>query len=159
MIKKYLLLATLCLGNSIFGQKAIFRIPDTLQNKDYDYLFERIEESENEHIKQSLYLKSFLFKAKSEKNSEEILNGYKNYVYHSAENLKLVYADSMIYIAKKSKNNALLGSAYLSKGIIYYAQKKHNQALDNYLIANNFISKTVFFYFIYFSRANNYLYL
>ena len=154
MIKKYLLLATMCLGHSIFGQKAIFRIPDTLQNKDYDYLFERIEESENKHIKQSLYLKSFLSKAKSEKNSEEILNAYKNYVYHSPENLKLVYADSMIYIAKKSMNNALLGSAYLSKGIIYYAQKKHNQALDNYLIANNFISKTNDKYLIYKVKYN-----
>jgi AraC-like DNA-binding protein len=154
MIKKYLLLATFCLGHSIFGQKAIFRIPDTLQNKDYDYLFERIEESENKHIKQSLYLKSFLSKAKSEKNSEEILNGYKNYAYHSPENLKLVYADSMIYIAKKSMNNALLGSAYLSKGIIYYAQKKHNQALDNYLIANNFISKTNDKYLIYKVKYN-----
>lgn len=39
-------------------------------------------------------------------------------------------------------DNALIGSAYLSKGIVYYTQKKHNMALDNYLIANAFISKT-----------------
>jgi AraC-like DNA-binding protein len=142
MIKKYLLFATLCLGHPVFGQGSTFRIPDTLQGKDYDYLFDRIEESENDSAKQSLYLQSFLYKAKSENNSKEVVNGYKNYVYHSSENLKLIYADSMIYTAKKSMNNALIGSAYLSKGILYYTLKKHNQALDNYLIANDFISKT-----------------
>jgi tetratricopeptide (TPR) repeat protein len=142
MIKKYLLFATLCLGHPVFGQGSTFRIPDTLERKDYDYLFDRIEESENDSAKQSLYLQSFLYKAKSENNSKEVVNGYKNYVYHSSENLKLIYADSMIYTAKKSMNNALIGSAYLSKGILYYTLKKHNQALDNYLIANDFISKT-----------------
>jgi len=142
MIKKYLLLVALNFVHPLFGQENTFRIPDTLQRKDYDYLFDRIEESENESVKQSLYLQYFLYKAKSEKNSEEVVNGYKNYVYHSSENLKLIYADSMIYTAKKSMNNALIGSAYLSKGIVYYTLKKHNQALDNYLIANTFISKT-----------------
>ncbi|TRX30652.1 AraC family transcriptional regulator [Flavobacterium sp. ZT3R18] len=142
MIKKYLLILSLCLGDQIYAQEIHFKIPDTIRNKNYDYLFERIKESENDRAKQSLYLRSFLFKAKSEKNSLEIVNGYKNYLHHSPENLKLVYADSMIYTAKKSRDNALIGSAYLSKGIEYYAQKKHNYALDNYLIANNYISKT-----------------
>jgi AraC-like DNA-binding protein len=142
MIKKYLLILSLCLGDQIYAQEIHFKIPDTIRNKNYDYLFERIKESENDRVKQSLYLRSFLFKAKSEKNSLEIVNGYKNFLHHSPENLKLVYADSMIYTAKKSRNNALIGSAYLSKGIEYYAQKKHNYALDNYLIANNYISKT-----------------
>ena len=154
MIKKYLFLLSLCWGDQICAQEIHFKIPDTIRNKDYDYLFERIEESENDQVKQSLYLQSFLSKAKSEKNSEEIVNGYKNYLRRSPENLKLVYADSMIYAAKKSRDNALIGSAYLSKGIVYYAQKKHNFALDNYLIANNFISKTNDKYLVYKVKYN-----
>jgi tetratricopeptide (TPR) repeat protein len=142
MIKKYLLLLSLCLGYQVYAQGIEFKIPDTLRGKDYDYLFERIEALEDDGAKQSLYLQSFLWKAKAEKNSGELVNGYKNYVYHSPENLKLVYADSMVYTAKKSRDNALIGSAYLSKGIVYYTQKKHTHALDNYLIANNFISRT-----------------
>jgi AraC-like DNA-binding protein/tetratricopeptide (TPR) repeat protein len=51
-------------------------------------------------------------------------------------------------------DNALIGSAYLSKGIIYYSQKKHNYALDNYLIANNYISKTNDKYLIYKTKYN-----
>ena len=154
MIKKYLLILSLCIGDQVCAQEIHFKIPDTIRNKDYDYLFERIKESENDPVKESLYLQSFLSKAKSEKNSQEIVNGYKNYLRRSPENLKLVYADSMIYTAKKSMDNALIGSAYLSKGIVYYAQKKHNYALDNYLIANNFISKTNDKYLIYKTKYN-----
>jgi tetratricopeptide (TPR) repeat protein len=154
MIRKYLFLLSLCLGDQICAQEIHFKIPDTIRNKNYDYLFERIKESENDQVKQSLYLQSFLWKAKSEKNSQEIVNGYKNYLHHSPENLKLVYADSMIYTAKKSRDNALIGSAYLSKGIEYYAQKKHNYALDNYLIANNYISKTNDKYLVYKVKYN-----
>ena len=154
MIKKYLLILSLCLGDQVCAQEIYFKIPDTIRNKDYDYLFERIKESENDPIKESMYLQTFLSKAKSEKNSQEIINGYKNYLRRSSENLKLVYADSMIYTAKKSRDNALIGSAYLSKGIVYYAQKKHNFALDNYLIANNFISKTNDNYLVYKVKYN-----
>ncbi|MFV8324276.1 AraC family transcriptional regulator [Flavobacterium sp. ZS1P14] len=154
MIKKYLFLLSLCWGDQICAQEIHFKIPDTIRNKDYDYFFERIKESANDPVKETLYLQSFLSKAKSEKNSQEIVNGYKNYLRRSPENLKLVYADSMIYTAKKSMDNALIGSAYLSKGIVYYAQKKHNYALDNYLIANNFISKTNDKYLIYKTKYN-----
>jgi AraC-like DNA-binding protein len=154
MIKKYLLILSLCLGDQICAQEIHFKIPDTLRNKDYDYLSERIEQSENDSSKQSLYLRSYLVKSKSEKNLKKVVNGYKNYAHYSPENLKLIYADSMVYTAKKTMDNALIGSSYLSKGIIYYSQKKHNYALDNYLIANNYISKTNDKYLIYKTKYN-----
>jgi tetratricopeptide (TPR) repeat protein len=154
MIKKYLFLLSLCLGDQICAQEIHFKIPDTLRNKDYDYLSERIEKSESDSSKQSLYLRSYLVKSKSEKNFEKVVNGYKNYVHYSPENLKLIYADSMVYTAKKSMDNALIGSAYLSKGIVYYSQKKHDYALDNYIIANNYISKTNDKYLIYKAKYN-----
>lgn len=154
MIKKYLLILSLCIGDQVCAQKIEFKIPDSLRSKDYDYLFERIEALEDDGAKQSLYLQSFLWKAKEEKKSKEIVNGYKNYIYYAPENLKLVYADSMVYAAKESMDSALIGSAYLSKGILYYIQKKHTYALDNYLIANNFISKTNDKYLIYKVKYN-----
>lgn len=154
MIRKYLFLLSLCWVDQICAQEINFKVPDTLLNKDYDYLFERIEESDKDSIKQSLYLKSFLAKSKAEKNLEKVVNGHKNYLHHSPENLKLIYADSMIYTAKKSRNNALIGSAYLTKGIVYYARKKLDYALDNYLIANNYISKTSDQYLIYKTKYN-----
>ncbi|GIQ57865.1 transcriptional regulator [Flavobacterium collinsii] len=154
MIKIYLFLLFLCIGGQIFAQEIHFKIPDTLRDKDYTYLFDQIEKFENDSIKQSLYLKSFLAKSRTEKNFEKIVDGYKNYLHHSPENLKLTYADSMIYVAKESSNNALIGSAYLSKGILYYSQKRLNYALDNYLIADNYISKTNDQYLIYKTKYN-----
>ena len=89
MIKKYLLIVSVCFANQFYAQNKTDKIPDTLRSKNYDYLFERIEDLEKNRNKQSLYLRYFLFKAKSEKNAEEIVNGYKNYVYYSSDNLKL----------------------------------------------------------------------
>jgi AraC-like DNA-binding protein len=154
MIKKHLFVLFLCLGNQISAQEHAFKIPDSLLIKDYDYLFDQIEQLESDSTKQSLYLKSFLLKAKSEKNCEETVNGYKNYVHYTSDILKLVYADSMIYSSKLSKENSLIGSAYLSKGIVYYGMKRHQEALDNYLIANEFISKTTDKYLIYKIKYN-----
>ncbi|WKL50447.1 AraC family transcriptional regulator [Flavobacterium pectinovorum] len=130
------------------------KISDTLQRKNYDYLFECIEATAEDKIKQAYYLQYFLNKAKTDKNSKEIVNGYKNYLFYSPEKLKLVYADSMIYTAKKANDNALIGSAYLSKGIVYYGQKKHKHALDNYLVADNYISKTSDKYLTYKVKYN-----
>jgi tetratricopeptide (TPR) repeat protein len=154
MIKKNLLILSLFLVTPNYAQQNAFVIPDTLRNKNYNYLFERVKALEDGSVKQALYIQSYLQKAKSEKKPEKIIDGYKNYVHHAPENLRLVYADSMIYTAQKTMDNALIGAAYLSKGIVYYAQKKHNYALNNYLIANNFISKTKDNYLIYKVKYN-----
>lgn len=141
MINKSITFLCFFLGHCLYAEVA-FKIPDSLRTKDYDYLFDRIEGHNNNTPIQSIYLSAFLNKAKSEKHWEEIVNGYKNYMHYSSGDLKLTYADSMIYTANKSKDESLIGSAYLSKGIVYYGQKNHIQALDNYLIANGYISKT-----------------
>ncbi|MFH7017378.1 AraC family transcriptional regulator [Flavobacterium sp. FlaQc-47] len=154
IIKKYILLVILCLIEQIYAQEMGSKGSDTLQKKDYDYLFERIETLADDKLKQLYYLQYFLRKAKREKNFEEVVNAYKNYLHYSSEDLKLVYADSMIYAAKKSYDNALIGSSYLSKGIVYYARKEHKNALDNYLIADNFISRTHDKYLIYKVKYN-----
>jgi AraC-like DNA-binding protein len=154
MIKKYLLIVFLCFGIQFYAQNRNSDNTDTLQKKNYEYLFERIEATQEDGAKQKFYLEYFLNKAKGGKNSQDIVNGYKNYLYYSTEKLKLIYADSMIYAAKKSKDNALIGSAYLSKGIVYYGQKKLKYALDNYLIADNYISSTEDKYLIYKVKYN-----
>lgn len=154
MIKNYILLVILCFENQLYAQEMESKISDTLQRKNYDYLFECIEATAEDKIKQAYYLQYFLNKAKTDKNSKEIVNGYKNYLFYSPEKLKLVYADSMIYTAKKANDNALIGSAYLSKGIVYYGQKKHKHALDNYLVADNYISKTSDKYLTYKVKYN-----
>lgn len=142
------------LGDQLYAQENRLVSADSLISKTYDYLFERIELTEKNKNLQTFYLQYFLQKAKGENNFEEIVNGYKNYLHYSPDILKLVYADSMIQTARKSYDNKLIGSSYLSKGIVYYAGKEHKKALDNYLIADNFISKTNDKYLIYKVKYN-----
>lgn len=153
MLKIQLGLLFLCLAQQVAAGWNPLKSPDTLQGKSYDYLFDRIEEFEDSSS-QPVYLAYFLGKAKREKNEQEIINGYKNYLHYAPDKLKLVYADSMIYTARKSGNDVLIGSAYLSKGIVFYSFKRYKQALDHYLTADNFISKTKDDYLIYKVRYN-----
>ena len=154
MIKKYFILSAFVLAISVRAQKNDLILPDSLAGVDSDYIFQRIEESENYSSRQKIYLRSFLSKAKTERNFEDIMDGYKNYIHHSRDDLKLTYADSMVYIAKKSGQKSLIGSAYLSKGIVYYGLKKNDLALDNYLIANSYITETDEPYLLYKVKYN-----
>jgi AraC-like DNA-binding protein len=132
----------LLISNFVTAQKNTFKIPDSLKRKNYTYLDDRIYELRKDSAKASVYLFSYLSKAKQEQNWEQIVYAYQNILHQSPEKLRLIYADSMIYTAKKANDNTLVGSAYLSKGIVYYGQKKYQQAFDNYIVANNYISKS-----------------
>jgi len=141
MIARYLLIISLC-SIHVDAQESITQIPDSLKNKDFDYLFDSIKKDSISNDLRSLYLRSFLIKSKAEENWEELSNAYKNYVHYAPDNLKLVYADSMVLAAKKTRDNEIIGAAYLSKGIAYYGQKRLSEAMDLYLVADQYISKT-----------------
>lgn len=142
MATTYIFLLLFLATQLVVAQKKKSVFSDSLFNKEYKNLDEQVNSFKRDPFKTAVYLHSYLANAKSEKNEQEIVNGYKNYILlHADEKTKLKYADSMIYAARKTKNNALIGSAYLYKGIIYYVEKKHNAALDNYIIANDFILK------------------
>lgn len=55
----------------------------------------------------------------------------------------------MIITSKRSKDNALIGSAYLTRGIVSYNSTEPIKALNDYLTANEYISKTKDQYLIY----------
>ncbi|GAA6765722.1 hypothetical protein AAFH68_16600 [Flavobacterium sp. CGRL1] len=139
----------LCFIQYTNAQKHRNQIPDSLKNKDFDYLFDRIEKPNISRQNQSIYLQTFLIKAKLEKNWEELSNAYKNYIYYAPDGLKLIYADSMVGAAKKTRDNEIIGSAYLSKGVACYGRKHLKEAMSNYLIADRYITKTSNEYLIY----------
>ncbi len=113
---------------------------DTLLLKNYSYLSDHIDRFEGKP-EATVYLRAYLAKAHGEKNWPEVVEGYKNFVYASEENKRLAYTDSMIIAASQTRNNDILGSAYLTKGIVHYSMKHYPQALDNYLVAERFIAK------------------
>lgn len=151
---KYILILSLCTILRMDAQGIISQIPDSLRNKDYDYIFDRIEDTLVNAHQRSVYLQAFLIKAKSEKDWEELSNAYKNYVHYAPDKLKLIYADSMVDAAKRSNDDEIIGAAYLSKGVAYYNQKRLANALDFYLVADDYIAKTKDKYLYYKAKYN-----
>lgn len=142
MTKKTLLLLFLLFHYTVSTQKNTFSIPDSLQKKNYDYLDKRFYKLKKDSASASLYAYAYLHKAKNERNFKETVNAYQNLMLISPGKIRIIYGDSMIYAAKKSLDNAVIGSAYLSKGTVYYGLKMHQPAMDNYLIANSYVAKT-----------------
>nr|WP_315248684.1 hypothetical protein [uncultured Flavobacterium sp.] len=138
----HLLLVFLSLVQILSAQKQTPKLPDSLKKKSYAYLDEKIYALKTDSSAASVYLYAYLRKAIHEKNAAETVNAYQNLLHQSPERLRLVYADSMLFTAKKTADNALIGSAYLSKGIVYYGLKQQKEALGHYILANNYISKT-----------------
>lgn len=102
------------------------------------YLIQRQYENLPENDAAALPLVGKLIrKAKLENNNTQLFLGYKDARYYSVDpQVKLKYADSAIYVAKAIKNDSLLSSAYLSKGVVYYFYlKKYKLALNEYLKA------------------------
>jgi AraC-like DNA-binding protein len=78
-----------------------------------------------------------------------MVQSYKALIYTSDKKLQLIYADSMLSAAKKTADFELIGSGHMTKGVVHYDRKEHMNALDNYLIADEYISKTNNHYLIY----------
>lgn len=149
MNRKIALLLVLPFFFTISAQKKPSGIPDSLKRKDYGYLDDKIYQLRKDSALASVYAYAFLSKAKKERNSRETINAYQNLLHLSPQSLRIAYADSMIDAAKKSKDKELIGSSYLTKGTVYYGQRMQQQAMDQYLTANHYISQTANQYLIH----------
>ncbi|KAF2342897.1 helix-turn-helix domain-containing protein [Flavobacterium tistrianum] len=142
MNRQNLLLLFLLFFYLASAQKSIWKTPDSLKNKNYQYLDDRFYDLKRDSANAALYAYSHLQKAHREQNWKEIINGFQNLVLISPPKQRIIYADSMIHAAKKSNDGKLIGGAYLSRGTVFYGMKKQQEALDNYLAANSYIAKT-----------------
>lgn len=143
MIKKNcFLMAMLLLANSAWPQLSQNRSNDSLSLKSFEYLKSRFEETIYERAKSKIYVQAWLNKARGEKNNfYQMALAYKASIINSDKASRILYADSMINAAAKTNNDELIGSSYMTKGIIHYDRMEHIKALDNYLIADKYISQ------------------
>lgn len=121
---------------------------DSLSNKDYDYLRTKYQETKALPISE-IYARIWLEKAKEENNFNQLVLAYQAVLYKSEKHNRIKYTDSILMSALRTKDNAIIGSAYLTKGTTYYDLKKHNLALDNYIIASEYIINSKDRYLIY----------
>jgi AraC-like DNA-binding protein len=153
-IRNLIFLILIC--ESIAAQKSM----QVFRAKNYSYFEESTNQSDSVKSKQIARL--WIAKSKSEKNWIQLTKAYRAIIFLEYEKMRLNYADSLISAAKKTKDAETIGQAYLTKGIVYYSQKKHNQALDNYLLADGYISQTKnkkAFYKVKYSIAHTKYYL
>lgn len=99
-------------------------------------------QSKSDTLKSIAIAKDWLVKVKSEKNYREIVSTYKGLMYLSNKKTHLLYSDSILTAANHTKDDILIASAYMTKVTVYYGRKQHSNALDNFLKADEFISKT-----------------
>ena len=142
MTKNYLLIIWVCLSYNAYAQQNNFVIPDSLSTKDYEYFSNNILYEEKDSIKEGLYAQSWLAKAKREKNFGQMAHSYKALIYTSNKKLQLIYVDSMLATAKRTADIEFIASGYMTKGVVQYDRKEHMNALDSYLKADEYISKT-----------------
>ena len=153
-LKDYLTFIFVCFICETFnGQNSDIPSNDILKSKSYEYLITIIE-NENNHQRLDIYNRIFLNKAKADNNWDQIAIGYRLHLYQSEKHDKITYADSMIIAAKRSGKNKLVCSAYLTKGVVYFHLKDYNNALENYLLANQLLKDDDDKYFEYKIKYN-----
>lgn len=115
---------------------------DSLSTKSFEYLKNRFETNLYDRNKSNTYAVAWLQKAKAEKqNYQQLALAYKASIINADKSLRLFYADSMISSANKSNSKEIIGACYLTKGVVHYNRMEHIEALDNYLIADRYISQ------------------
>jgi AraC-like DNA-binding protein len=143
MTKNAIFLTALLLQCSfLFAQRNALASKDSLSGKSFQYFIEKLDADNLEKETSLMYSRAYLERAKRETNWNEMVNAYKFLLHLSGKEDMLAYSDSMVYAAKRGGDIAILGSAFLTKGIVYYDRKEYAMALDNYLIADGYISQS-----------------
>lgn len=104
-----------------------FKYPE-LKNKFYDYY------DQNKVLQSQRIAKYYLQKAKKEKNSVEIAEGYNLIHFNENFSTAIKYIDSIAAITKDIKGNLYPARTYLIKGNLYYKHDNLKAALDNYIL-------------------------
>ncbi|BAP29830.1 CheY family receiver domain protein [Chryseobacterium sp. StRB126] len=99
-----------------------------LKNKFYDY-YDYNKTSDAKQI-----ARYYLQKAKKEKNTLEIAEGYILVHFYEDYPTALKYLDSLTTITKTVKGNLYPTRTYLTKGNLYYKHDNLKAALDNYIL-------------------------
>ncbi len=115
-------------------------VHDSLLNKTFQELNASLARSMNDTITFKKYAKAILIKGKKEKDTAQILNGfYFLSLINTDQNLVFQYADSIIKIGEKVKNDRFVGMSFLTKGKYLFTKRKFNPALDNFLNAKKYL--------------------
>ncbi|WP_333601501.1 AraC family transcriptional regulator [Flavobacterium sp.] len=147
--KRHLLITLLLFSYYVEAQLTYGKIPDSLLAKNYNYLNKAIQKHKNDKAKSLLYAQTWLRKSEANNDFEQVALAYKSILYLSDKSTWTAYADSMLVAAKQTKNDLTIGAAYMTKATVYYGENDNKKALDNFLLADEYIAKTEDSYSMY----------
>ncbi|REC62280.1 AraC family transcriptional regulator [Chryseobacterium pennae] len=109
----------------------------------YYYIRRNYEVFSENDVRALPFIRQYIAEAKKDKDYGKLYQGYADGVEFSSDrNVKLKFADSTIIAAKLSRKDALVSSAYLEKGVVYYFHfKKYQLALNEFLVAVQYADK------------------
>lgn len=93
-------------------------------------------------IKSLIYARTWLEKANAVNDLKQTVQAYNALMHNSPKTERITYGRKMVEAATRTNDDAVIGSAYLSFGALYYKLENHVKALDNYIIADEYISRT-----------------
>ncbi|NAW51639.1 hypothetical protein GNY06_09710 [Elizabethkingia argentiflava] len=132
----YFIAHHICFSQSIKG----FRIQDSLQDKSFAQLEKAYNKVKNkDQEKAVVYANTILTKAKEERNTAKLFDGYFLLFDRSGKDIK--YTDSIRYKLKGIKNLDDLYYGYFINGRMYYTRSLYKEALSSYLLALEYAQK------------------
>ncbi len=136
--------------NIAYSQKEVSIPKDSLENKSYDYLLDRLDTLYYSNKKiANVYLSAYLNKAKKERDTTSMIKGYYLIAGISAykKSLDLINLALSINKHRREPNNYLNILLYILQGTNYYMDGKYNIAVDSFLKAKKYLNQDTNPYF------------
>jgi len=141
IISRYCFLFYVFSSPILSQEKPQFQIADSLKKYSYEDLYSKFSKNINDLELIKLYSNTYLNKAKNEKDTLRIANGFSQFAFYGETQIALKYYDSIIQITKNNNYNNYPGYGYLWKGYTLFNTGKYDDALKNLLIAQKYAEK------------------
>ncbi|PKV48224.1 tetratricopeptide repeat protein [Aquimarina sp. MAR_2010_214] len=117
-----------------------YSVSDSLRYKTFDELWTLYDEYRKDYMFAKEIADTYLFKAKKNKDTVEIANGYRIFfeININIPEVALAYTDSMIDITRGVKDEYYPARGYLLKGSLLQKLERYNEALESYLTAKKY---------------------
>ena len=137
-MKSHFFILFLCLTQYAYCQQTLI---DSLSNEEFSVLEEKFNENslDSSRIK---YAHAYLQKAKLNKDSVKIADGYLLFSEYYSKTLKAIqYTDSALFLTKDLHQKKYPAQGYIQKGVQLYYNSNQTMAFENFITANALASK------------------
>lgn len=129
----------LLLGNLCFGQDNKVVVADSLIDLDYEELESKYELTRIKDITLAkLYARTFLNRAKKEKNVIKQADGYYMLAKTNSDTVSIIYSDTVIDLTEKIKDYKYPAEVYLYRAKYFGANGYYQSSMDELVKANEY---------------------